>query len=50
MAKTTATKRRGKKKVPKRLRKAVSRKISKLRKEGKPSDQAVAQAINQVVK
>jgi hypothetical protein len=46
MAHTT---KRSKKKVPKRLRKKVSRKIRKLRGEGKPSDQAVAQGINQVV-
>ncbi len=37
------------KKVPKHLRKKVSAKISKLRHEGKPQDQAIAQGINQTL-
>ncbi len=37
-------------KVPKRLRKRVSAKISKISKEGKPRKQAIAQGISQVVR
>ncbi len=44
------TKERAKKKIPKHLRKKVSSKISKLRKEGKPQDQAIAQGINQTLR
>ncbi len=40
------TKRR---KVPKRLRRKVSNKISKLRGEGKKQSQAIAQGINQTL-
>lgn len=36
----------GKRRVPKKNRKAVSRKISKLHGEGKKLDQAIAMAIN----
>ncbi len=36
-------------KVPKRLRKRVSAKISKLKHEGKPTKQAIAQGINQTL-
>ena len=36
----------GKRKVPKKNRKAVGRKVSKLRGEGKKLDQAIAIAIN----
>ena len=35
--------------IPKHLKKKVSRKISKLRHEGKPQDQAIAQGINQTL-
>ena len=38
------------KKVPKHLRKKVSKKISKLSHEGKPTDQAIAQGINQTLR
>lgn len=38
-----------KRRVPKRLRKKVSNKISKLRKEGKSHDRAIAQGINQTL-
>ena len=44
------TKERAKKKVPKRLRKKVSAKISKLSHEGKSHDRAVAQGINQTLR
>ena len=38
------------KKIPKHLRKKVSAKISKLKHEGKPTDQAIAQGINQTLR
>ena len=37
------------KKVPKHLRKKVSKKISKLKHEGKPTNQVIAQGINQTL-
>ena len=38
-----------KRRIPKHLRKKVSAKISKLRHEGKPQAQAIAQGINQTL-